>query len=186
MLSYSELEKGSRIIINKDPYEIIKAEPMFKGRGQSVLNTEVKNLRTGQVISKTFHPSDSFEEADIERIKAKFIYENRGEWFFHEKGTPSNRFSLKAEQIQDKKGFLSPNQVVEALFLKGKLINIVLPIKVDLKVKMAPPSLKGESATGSKMVTLETGLKINTPAFIKTGDIIEVNTETGEYSRRIE
>jgi len=66
MLSYSQLEKGARIIINKDPYEIVKAAPMFKGRGQSVLSAELKNLRTGNVISKTFHASDSFEEADID------------------------------------------------------------------------------------------------------------------------
>ena len=186
MLSYSQLEKGVRIIMNGSPYEIIKAEPMFKGRGQSVLNTELKNLRTGNVIPKTFHASDSFEEAEIDKIKAKFIYSNKGEYFFSEKDNPSVRFSLKEEQVENKKNFLKPEQEVEALRFKDKIINIFLPVKVNLKVEMAPPTLKGESSSGNKMAVLETGVNINVPGFIETGDIIEINTETGEYSRRVE
>ena len=186
MLSYSQLEKGVRIIINNDPHEIIKAAPMFKGRGQSVLNAELKNLRTGNVIPKTFHASDSFEEADIDKMEAKFIYSNKGEYFFCEKENPSNRFSLKEEQIGNKKDFLKPNQEVEALLLKNVIINVFLPIKVNLKVKMAPPTLKGESSSGNKTAVLETGVKVSVPGFIETGDIIEINTETGEYSRRVE
>ena len=186
MLSYSQLEKGARIIINKDPYEIVKAAPMFKGRGQSVLSAELKNLRTGNVISKTFHASDSFEEADIDKMKAKFIYNNRGEYFFSENEDKSKRFSLKEEQIGDNKNFLKPDQEVEALLFNGSVVNIFLPVKVNLKVEMAPPSLKGESSSGNKLATLETGFKVNVPSFVETGDVLEINTETGEYSRRVE
>lgn len=186
MLSYSQLEKGVRIVINNDPYEIIKAEPMFKGRGQSVLNTELKNLRTGNVMQKTFHASDSFEEAEVDKIKSKFIYGNKGEYVFCEKENPSKRFSLKEEQIGNKKDFLKPNQEVEALIFKGDVINVFLPIKVNLKIQMAPPALKGESSSGNKMAVLETGANITVPGFIETGDIVEINTENGEYSRRIE
>jgi elongation factor P len=186
MLNYSELDKKNRIMLNGQPYEIIEARSMFTGRSHSVLNTKLRNLRTGKVISKTFHPGDSVEEADINKMEAKFIYNNRGKFVFCEKGNPANRFELEEDQIGDQKDFLKPNQVVEALLLEDEVINISLPIKVELKVKMAPPSLKGESATGGKMVTLETGAKLNTPTFIETGDIVEVNTETGEYSRRIE
>ncbi len=186
MLSYSQLEKGVRIIINNNPYEIVKAAPMFKGRGQSVLNTELKNLRTGNITSKTFHASDSFKEADIDKMEAKFLYSNKGEYFFCEKGNPSNRFSLKEEQIINKKDFLKPEQKIEALLFQNKIINIFLPIKVNLEVRMAPPTLKGESSSGNKMAILETGVKISVPGFIETGDIVEINTETGEYSRRVE
>ncbi len=186
MLDYSELDKRDRIMLNGQPYEIIEARSMFTGRSHSVLNTKLRNLRTGKVISKTFHPGDSAEEADIKKMEAKFIYSDRGKFVFCEKGDPSNRFELEEEQIGDKKNFLKPNQIVESLLLEDEVINISLPIKVNLKVKMAPPSLKGESATGGKKVTLETGAKIKTPNFIETGDIVEVNTETGEYSRRIE
>ena len=186
MLSYSQLEKGVRIIMNNSPYEIIKASLMFKGRGQSVLNAELRNLKTSSVISKTFHASDSFEEAEIDKIKAKFIYSNKGEYFFSEKENPSVRFSLKEEQIGNKKDFLKPDQEVESLRFEKKIINIFLPVKVNLKVEIAPPTLKGESSSGNKMAVLETGINVNVPGFIETGDIIEINTETGEYSKRVE
>jgi len=187
MISYSELKKGVKIIVDKDPYEIIEAAPMFKARGHSVLQTKVRNLRTGNVFSRTFHPSDSFEEAEISKIGAKFLYSHRGRYFFCEKDNPSKRFDLSEEQIGEKKDFLKQNQEVEALIFEDEIINISLPIKVALKVIDSPPSLKGERAqSGTKTVVLETGAKINTPGFIETGDVIEVNTENGEYVRRVE
>ena len=187
MFSYSDLKKGVKIIIDKDPYEIIESSPMFQARGHSVLQTRVRNLRTGNVFSKTFHPSDYFEEPDVAKIEAKFLYSHRGKYVFSEKENPSKRFDLMEEQIRGKKSFLNQGQMVEALVFKGEIINISLPIKINLKVKEAPPSVKGERAqSGTKTVTLETGAKINVPLFVKTGDIIEINTETGEYVRRIE
>lgn len=187
MVSYSELKKGVKIILEKEPYEIIDSAPMFKARGHSVLQTRLRNLKTGNVISRTLHPSDSFEEADILKKKAKFLYFHKEKYVFCDKDNPSNRFELKAEQIEGKKGFLKPNQIVEALIFGDEIINISLPIKINLKVTEAPPGLKGERAqSGTKTVSLETGVKINVPLFVKRGDIIEVNTETGEYVRRIE
>jgi elongation factor P len=187
MISYSELKKGVRIILEKEPYEIIESAPMFKARGSSVLQTKVRSLKTGKVFSRTFHSSDNFEEPDISKIEAKFLYNHREKYVFSEKDNPSKRFELQSEQIEEKKNFLKPNNIVEALMFEGEIINIALPIKINLKVKQAPPSLKGEKAqSGPKTVVLETGAKINVPVFIKTGDIIEVNTETGEYVRRVE
>lgn len=91
------------------------------------------------------------------------------------------------EQIGNSSEFLKPNQIVLGLVFQGKVINIQLPIKIQLKVTEAPPGIKGDRAQGgTKIVTLETGAKINTPLFIETGDIVEVNTENGEYVRRIE
>jgi len=119
-------------------------------------------------------------------MKAKFIYNNRGEYFFSENEDKSKRFSLKEEQIGDNKNFLKPDQEVEALLFNGSVVNIFLPVKVNLKVEMAPPSLKGESSSGNKLATLETGFKVNVPSFVETGDVLEINTETGEYSRRVE
>ena len=187
MLSYSELKKGVRIVLEKEPYEIIESAPMFKARGHSVLQTRLKNLKTGNVISRTFHPSDSFNEADILRKETKFVYSHKEKYVFCEKDNPSKRFELGAEQIGEKKEFLKSNQLLEALIFEDKIINISLPIKINLRVAEAPPGIKGERAqSGTKTVTLETGVKINVPLFVKTGDMIEVNTETGEYVRRIE
>lgn len=187
MISYNELKKGIRVIIDKEPYEILESSPMFKARGHSILQTKLKNLKTGNVISRTFHPSESFEEAEVLRKEAKFVYSHKEKYVFSEKDNPSQRFELTSEQIGEKKEFLKLNQIVEALIFKNEIINIALPIKINLKVAEAPPSLKGERVqSGTKTVTLETGTKINVPLFVKRGDTIEINTETGEYVRRVE
>ena len=187
MLSYNELKKGLKIILNKQPFEILQATPSFKGRGHSVLQVKLKNLITGNVISKTFHPSDTFEKANLEKIRLKFIYSHQGKYVFSEAENPSRRIELKKEQVGSGAQFLKPNQIVEGLIFKDKVISISLPIKVRLKVEEAPPGIKGDRAeAGTKQVILETEAKINVPLFIEEGDIIELNTETGEYVRRLE
>jgi elongation factor P len=187
MISYSELEKGIQIILDGEPYEIIEGAPMFKGRGHSVFQAKIKNLKTGKVVSQTFHPSDIFEEAKVFKKEIKFLYFHRKKYVFCEKGNPSNRFTLSAEEIGEKINFLKENQIVEALLFENKIINIILPIKIILKVAQAPPGIKaGRAEAGTKQVILETGAKINAPLFIDKGDTIEINTETGEYVRRIE
>ena len=160
---------------------------MFKARGHSVLQTKLKNLITGEVISKTFHPSDSFEETEITKITAKFIYAHRNKFIFSKEDNPSERFELSKGQIGSVIRFLKPDQVVVGIIFKDKVINISLPIKIQLKIKEAPPGIKGDRAQGgNKPVILETGTEINVPLFIKEGDIIEINTEKSEYVRRIE
>lgn len=185
-LSYSQLEKGTRIIINKQPHEIIDSSSMFKGRGHSVLQAKLKNLITGEIISQTFHPSDSFEEAEIIKIKAKFIYSHRDQFFFSKENN-QERFCLTESQIGPIKSFLKPEQTVEAILFDNEIVNISLPIKINLKVIEAPPGVKGDrSQAGNKIVVLETGAKINAPLFVEQGDIIEINTEKQEYVRRID
>ena len=187
MLAYSELKKGVKIILDDEHYEIIEASFLFKGRGHSVLQTKIKNLITGNLISKTFHPADTFEEAEISKIEAKFLYSHQEKFFFSEKENHAKRFDLTAEQIGEQGKFLKLNQIVEGIIFKGKIINITLPIKINLKVIEAPPGIKGGRAEpGTKIVTLETGAKINVPLFIEEGDLIEVNSQTGQYVRRIE
>jgi len=187
MLSFNELKKDSIIIISKQPYQITEASFLFKGRGSSVLKTKLKNLDTGNVISKTFHPSDEFEEAQIERNKIKFLYSHKNEFCFCEKENSSKRFLLTKEAIGETAYFLKENIILDGFSFKEKIINISLPIKLNLKVKEAPPGIKGDRAQGgTKIVTLETGAKINAPLFIKKGDIIEVNTESRTYARRIQ
>lgn len=187
MISFSELKKGVTIIIDNQPYEILEVARLFKGRGSSVLQVKLKNLIMGNLISKTFHPSDSFEDAELSKIEAKFFYFHRGRYFFSEKENPAKRFDLTMEQIGKQGKFLKAEQIVEGKEFKEKIINIALPIKVQLKVIEAPPGIKGGRAEpGTKTVTLETEAKINVPLFVKEGNIVEVNTQTGEYVKRIE
>lgn len=107
--------------------------------------------------------------------------------FFCEKENPAKRFELTKEQIGEQADFLKQNQIIEGSIFEKKIINISLPIKIALRVAEAPPGIKGNRAeAGTKLITLETGAKINAPLFIKEDDIVEVNTQTGEYSKRVE
>lgn len=186
MISYSDLKKGVRILLKNQPWEILESAPMFKGRGQSVLQAKIKNLITGEAMAHTFRPSDSFEDPDIDKQELKFIYVNKDIFVFSEKDSPSKRIELEKNKIGNAGQFLKPNQIIKGLFFKNNLVAISMPIKIELKVTETPPALKGQSASGgNKPATLETGATINVPLFINSGDIIEINTETGEYAKRV-
>ncbi len=186
MLSFNELEKGVRIVIDGFPWEIIDASHMFKGRGQSVLQTKIKNLKTGSVVQKTFRPSENFKEAEISKFKAVFLYKNRDNYFFCQGNNPKERFSLTESCLGEKVKFLKEKETVDGIIFQDEIINVSLPIKVALKVVEAPPGIKGDRAqAGTKIVKIETGAEIAVPLFIKQGDVIEINTEKSGYVRRL-
>lgn len=187
MLSINDLQNGIIVKINGDPYAVLSVTHLHMGRGGSSVQTRIKNLRTGQVLERNFKPADGFEEVEIEKMGAKFIYKSRGEHWFHEAGKPQNRFSLKEEDLGDEAQFLKSNLEVQAVKYEDKIISIELPVKVDYKVTEAPPAVKGSTAQGgTKTVVIETGAKVSTPLFINEGDIIRLNTSTGEYTERVE
>lgn len=210
MLTHTDLKRGVKIILDEEPYEILEARPLKMAQRRVIIQTKIKNLINGNVFSKNFHQGETFHEADILKTEVKFLYSRpdkrsstssgagRHRYFFSKKDDPSKRFDLTSEQIGEQARFLKPNQIIEQIIFKPthqkfgsggkeKIINIALPIKVQLKVIESPPGIKGgRSQPGKKQVTLETGAKINAPLFIKEGDIIEINTETDEYVRRVE
>jgi elongation factor P len=186
MVDYNDIKKGIFIIISGNPFEIMETQLNFRGRGKSVIQAKIRNLATGEILSRTFHPGEKFEEADISRTKVKFLYSHRDRYFFCKGDNPSERFYLEKKEIGEKARFLKENSLLEGLIFNDKVVDVVLPIKIQLKVIESPPGLKtGRAEAGTKQVVLETGAKINAPIFIKEGDIVEVNTESGEYVRRI-
>jgi len=186
MLSYFELRKGIQFVLDGQPYEVLEFSQMGKAQDVVVAKTKIKNLITQKVFYRNFHQGDTFKEAEIKKMQAKFIYSHRDKFVFCEIENPANRFDFTKEQLGDVSRFLKPNQEVSVIVFDDKVINISLPIKVELVVTDAPPSLRGDTAQGgSKPVTLETGGIVNAPLFVETGDVIEVNTETAEYVRRI-
>ena len=187
MLSYFDLRRGVQFVLDGQPYEVLEFRQMGKSQDVVVAQTKIRNLITGNVLTRNFHQGDRFEEAEVEKKPAKFIYVHRDKFVFCETNNPSNRFELSNEILGDALKFLKPNQEVGLLIFKDKIINVALPVKVSLKVTEAPPNIRGDTAQGgTKPVTLETGAMVNTPLFIEMGDIIEINTQTGEYARRIE
>ena len=186
MLTYFELRNGVQFILEGQPYEVLEFKQMRKAQDVTVAQTKIRNLINGKVVFRSFHHSDTLEEADIEKFKAKFVYSHRGKYVFCQMDDSSKRFELAMDQVGEGIQFIKSNDIIDGLKFKGNIINISLPIKVQLKVTEAPPGLKGDSAKGgTKLVTLETGTTVQAPLFVETGDILEINTDTGEYSKRV-
>ncbi len=186
MLSYTDLKKGMVIVWRNEPHEVLDTNFLRMQQRKAVVQTKLKNLRSGQVLTHNFQPSDDIEEAEVERKTAIFIYENRGVCWFHEPGNKANRFSVAKERVGEQAKFLKPNSEVTILEFGGEIIKVMLPIKIDFRVTEAPPAVRGNTAQGgTKTVTIEGGAKVVTPMFIEQGDIIRINTETGEYTERV-
>lgn len=185
MLGMNDLKNGSFVAINNDPFIVLEIKHLHMGRGGSSVQTRIKNLRTGQVLEKNYKPADQFEEAEIEKVKAKFIYGHRGEFWFSDAETNS-RFSLGQEIISGAALYLKKDIEITVLKFKDKIINIELPVKVDYKVIEAPPAVRGNTAQGgTKSAVIESGAKVAVPLFINEGDIIRINTQTGDYVERV-
>ncbi len=171
-----------------EPWEVLDSNFLRMQQRKAVVQTKIKNLINGKIVDRNFQSSEVFEEAEMEKMKSRFLYETRGVYWFDEMNNPKNRFSIKKEDLSEQAvNFLKPNLEVIALKFKDKFVSIGLPIKIDCKVVESPPSIRGDTAQGgTKQVTIETGAKISVPLFIEEGDIIRINTQTGEYAERIE
>ena len=187
MLNYNEITLRKYIVLDGTPYEVLDSHVFRKQQRKPVNHTKLKNLFSGKVTEYAFHVADTVEEAEIESREIKYLYNNRGEYFFCEANDPSKRFTLPADLISSQAKFLKTNMTVEILTFRDKNIGIKLPIKMDLKVIEAAPAVRGNTAQGaSKQITVETGATLTVPLFINEGDIVRVNTETGEYVERVE
>ena len=191
MLEYSEVKERKIILWEGQPYEVIHSHVFRKQQRKPVNATKLKNLITGRVAEVSFASSDKIEEADIITRPAKYLYISKGEVWFCDPKDPSKRFSLKEEVVGDKIKFVKTNTEIEQIIFinddeEELVIGIKVPVKVELKVTDAPPSIKGSTVTGgNKVATLETGATVNVPLFINIGETIRVNTDTGEYTERV-
>lgn len=187
MLEYNEIVERKYIVFNGEPWEVLSSHVFRKQQRKPVNATKLKNLITGKVTEQSFHVSEKVEEAEIDSKEAKYLYNNKGEYWFCEPNDPSKRFSLSDSVMGPRGKFLKVNSVIEVLSFEDTTIGIKMPIKVELKVVEAHPAVKGNTAQGAtKIVKLETGAEINVPMFIKEGEIVRVNSETGEYAERAE
>lgn len=184
-----------------EPYIVLEYNFVRMQQRKPTVQTKLKNLITGKIVAKSFQGSDAYPEAEIEKQPITFLYANQGKFWFCGKDNPpprvdeqresrrakTVRFKLDEKIIADQGKFLKPNTEVLAYKFGEKIINVELPVKMEYKVVEAPPSHKGNTATGgSKNVTLENGLQIQVPMFINEGDTVRLNTETGEYVERAE
>lgn len=185
VLAYNEIGPKKVILHNDEPYLVLSSHVFRKQQRKPVNITKLKGLISNRVVEYTFHQNENAEEADLEKRTITFIYESKGEYWFHAAGKPGDRFALSTDVIGDQGRFLKAKSDVEALVFNDNVIGVTVPIKVELKVTEAMPAVKGNTSSGAqKEVTLETGAKMMVPMFINEGDIISINTETGTYSER--
>ncbi len=185
MLTHTDLRKGAQFIYLDEPWEVVDSTLNKVAQRRPTMQTKIKNLITGAVQEKNFQQGDIFQEADLEKVNIKFLYVNKGQYFFCKENNPADRFSFTEEQVGRSAKFLKTNTIVTGIIFNEKIINILAPIKITLKVKEAAPGVKGDRAQGgTKEAVLESGAIIQVPLFIEAGDEIEINTELGEYVKR--
>lgn len=186
MLDYNEIKPRKYIVFKGEPFEVVDSHVFRKQQRKPVNATKLRNLITGKVVENSFHQSDKVEEAEIVSRKVKYLYKNKGEIWLSDLDNPKDRFSIEEELAGPAINFAKENSEVEILSFDNEIISFKIPIKTELEVKVAPPAVKGNTAQGGvKQITLETGAVVNAPLFINEGDIVRINTETGEYVERV-
>ena len=186
MLEYNEIKERKCIIFDNEPYEVLSSHVFRKQMRKPVNATKLRNVISGRVIEHSFSAQDKAEEAEIEKKQVKFLYTTKGEWWFCDVENPANRFKLSETVLGEARKFIKANAIIESKVFEENVFGIDMPIKVELKVTEAPPAVRGDTAKGgNKIITLETGATLNAPMFINEGDVIRVNTETGEYVERV-
>ncbi|MCF7834019.1 MAG: hypothetical protein K9L98_01305 [Candidatus Pacebacteria bacterium] len=190
MLQYNEVREKKIIIYDDEPCEVVDSHVARTQQRKPQNQVKLKSLISGKTISATFHVSDTADEADIEKKEVKFLYENKGEYWFCDIDDPKNRFQLSSAIIADSGKFLKSNENVSVMVWDNdgeeQIIKLALPIKMEFKVKEAPPAVRGDtSKSGNKVITLENGTTLNAPMFIQEGDTVRINTETGDYVERV-
>lgn len=184
MLNFNEIKTGRIIKINSEPFIIIKTDHHKMGRGGAVLKVKCRNLINGNVLEQTYQGAEKAEEAETETKKANFMYKDKDEAYFMDNSN-YEQFNLPLEEIGEAVKFLKEGTDVDVFYFEEKPVSVSLPIKMEFKVVSAPPSVKGNSAGNvNKQVEIETGALINVPLFINEGDMIRINTDTGEYVER--
>lgn len=192
MLSHTDLKKGTQFIFEDQPWEVIDSLHVKMAQRRPVVQTKIKNLINGQFQEKTFQQGDMFDEAELVKKNIKFLYSTpakngpgTAQYFFCEENNPAARFSFDEKMLGTTAKFFKPNSLVEGILFNEKIINVKAPIKVVMKVKESAPGVKGDRAQGgTKEAILESGAVIQVPLFIEEGDMIEINTELGEYVKR--
>ena len=183
-IEFTDLKKGAILLWNKEPHEIMWSSFMRMQQRKPVMQVKMRNLMSGKVVECSFKSGERVEGADILKRQVQYLYhDDEGAHFMDQESFET--IIIPKNISQDKVGYLKESELVNLLFFDDKPMSIELPIKVELKVISTPPGIKGDTATGgTKPATLETGLTINVPLFIKEGDIVRLNTESGEYVER--
>ena len=184
MYGPTDLKKNVLITLDGQPYKVIDYSQKVMGRGGSIVNVRVKNLITGALIPKTFKGQEKIEPAEVTTKKVQYLYRDDEKFYFMDP-VSFEQYELSSDLVGDSKDFMKDGDEMEIQFYNGSAINLTLPKNLWLEVTYTENAVKGDTSTSvMKDATLETGVVIKVPAFIKTGDIVSVDTETYVYRER--
>ncbi|MEQ9412037.1 MAG: elongation factor P [Fuerstiella sp.] len=184
-LPVEKLKKGGKVLVNAEPYEIIEINFVKPGKGQALYKTRLRNLLKGGILDRTFRSGDALDEADVHRSDGSYSYRD-GENFYYLDNDTFEQYGLPADVVSDQMTFLMEGTPVQLLFWNGQLISMSPPQQVIMAVSYTEPAAKGDTATNvTKGATLECGAEIQVPAFIKEGDRIKIDVESGSYMERV-
>lgn len=180
----TDLKKGTVFQMDSIPYRVVEYAQKVMGRGGSIVNVKIKSLIDGKVLDKTFKGNEAVEPADVTNQKVQYLY-NDGSNFFFMDGESYEQFEVPTDIVGDYAGYMKEGDNVNLQLFDGKVINVELPKNVFLRVTYTEDVVKGDTTSSiTKDAQLETGITVKVPAFIKTGDEISVDTESGAYRER--
>lgn len=184
MISATDFRKGLRVMIEGEPYTIVDFSHVKMGRGRPHTKAKIKHLLTGSVLERTFLSSETFELPDLETRRMQYLYNDADGYHFMDSKT-YEQIALTESALGDTRFYLQENEEYTILFFEGRGISLDMPASVVLKVVESEPAIKGDSVTNiQKTAKLETGMEIKVPLFVKEGDMVKVDTRTGEYIER--
>lgn len=184
-LSITNLKKGVLFQLDGVPYRVVDYNQKVMGRGGSIVNVRIKSLLDGKVLEKTFKGNEQLDTADVTNQSVQYLYSD-GTIFFFMNGDTFEQFEVPADLVGDSSGYMKEGDVVQLQFFNDRPINVELPKNVPLLVTYSEDAVKGDTSSSiTKEATLETGISVRVPAFIKQGDVISVDTSNGAYRERV-
>lgn len=184
MISTTEFRTGITFELDGDVVQVVEFQHVKPGKGAAFVRCKLRSVKTGSVIEKTFRPGEKFPKAHIERKEMQYLYKEGDSWVFMDTET-YEQVSILESSLEDAPKYLKENMTTGILFYQGQVIGMDLPKQVELKVVETEPGVKGDTATGgTKGATLETGVTVQVPFFINEGDVLIIDTRTGEYVSR--
>ncbi len=185
MYETSDIRKGLKLTIDKQPYVVIDFQFVKPGKGQAFTRTKMKNMITGAVLDRTYKQGEKFEKADLEERQMQYLYPE-GDGFVFMDTANYEQMTLTAGQVGDHKYYLLDGIMCDILLFEGRPIGVTPPIFVELQVVETEPGFKGDTSGGTtKPATLTTGLRVNVPLFVTQNEWLKVDTRTGEYVERV-
>lgn len=185
MIDVNDLRKGVTFTMDGELYKVVDYQHHKPGRGKATIRTKIRNLRSGTLREQTFNSGDRVQDIRLDHRTVQYLY-NDGQFLYFMDTETFEQFPLPDAVLEEAKPYLIENLEIELVSYEGEALDVDLPITVDLEVIDAPPGFAGDTAQGAtKEITLETGMTINVPLFIETGDVLRIDTRDGRYVTRV-